>query len=169
MKGAAAALMLLALLPACGGDRVEGADLERCEGLSDLFEAVGCYADLAERWDEPGICDRAAHEGVRWQCYALFAERTSNPRVCDTIPGRTVEHVALRDACTSDVAAKTGDHRLCAKIETPGLRDGCYFKIARESADPEPCRWIAEPGLKEVCAARAEAAGGAPGQEGRQP
>lgn len=89
---------------------------DECASPSNPFEQVSCYAAAARTGNKLSACDRAGHEGVRYQCYEIFAEHTVSAPVCHRIPATTVEHRSLIDLCLSDVAVKSRD---------PGLKSTC--------------------------------------------
>jgi hypothetical protein len=119
--------------------------------VEGLFERGTCFADLAERWQDRGLCDRAGHEGVRYRCYAAFAERRGDARACQAIPATSEEHGALRDRCLADVAKSGDDDDLCGAISGEGTRDGCYMAIARSTGNTTLCEKISDGGLRRIC------------------
>lgn len=126
------------------------AGVAECAEL-DLLSQVGCYADLAEESGELGPCESTTHEGVLHQCYAVVAERRDDPRICQQIPSTTTEHLSLRDLCLSDIAKNRLDPELCGAVETVGFRDGCYFTVAEGVPDSKLCSEITDEGLQRLC------------------
>ena len=125
--------------------------LSQCEDTENLLERIECYAALATDEDDPSVCGRSSHEGVKYQCFAVLAERRGSKELCDEIPSRSPDHKKLRDVCISDVAAQTLSPLLCEEIQTVGLRDSCYAKIGQQSKDTTLCQRIQDPGLRSIC------------------
>ena len=125
--------------------------LSQCEDTENLLERIECYAALATDEDDPSVCGRSSHEGVKYQCFAVLAERRGRKELCDEIPSRSPDHKKLRDVCISDVAAQTRSPLLCEEIQTVGLRDSCYAKIGQQSKDTTLCQRIQDPGLRSIC------------------
>ena len=124
---------------------------DECASDKNLFEQISCYAAAAKATNDLAACDRASHDGVRYQCYAIFAEYAVSPDACRKIPSATGEHRSLIDGCLSDVARKARDPGLCDHIETSGLRDSCYLKLAKALGDPALCAKIQDTGLRSAC------------------
>ena len=148
------AIGLLLLVGSCQGDPDGAADgsasLAACAEL-DLLLQIGCYADAAVERGDLGPCEAAVHEGVQYQCYAVVAERQDDPSLCQQIPTPTAEHLLLKDACLSDIAKNGLDPELCGAVEAEGLRDGCYFAVAEGIPDRTVCSEITDEGLKRLC------------------
>lgn len=123
----------------------------QCEDTENLLERIECYATLATDEDDPSVCGRSSHEGVKYQCYAVLAERRGSKELCNEIPSRSPDHKKLRDVCISDVAAQTLSPILCEEIQTVGLRDSCYVKIGQQTKDTTLCQRIQDPGLRSLC------------------
>lgn len=126
-------------------------NVEECTSKSGLIEQISCYVSYAKAENDLSHCDKAAHEGVRYQCYAIYAEYSKSPEICHKIPSTSEDHRSLIDACLSDVAIKTHNSNLCEKIKTSGLRDSCYFKLAKNLNKTVFCENIQDAGLKSMC------------------
>lgn len=126
-------------------------DIDECASYKNLIEQISCYTAVAKASNDWAPCDRASHEGVRYQCYSIFAEYSGSADVCHKIPPATDEHRSLIDVCLSDVAIKARNPSLCERISTPGLRDSCYVKLAKEVGDLALCAKIRDAGLKSAC------------------
>jgi hypothetical protein len=129
----------------------KGESANQCENLVGVLERIECYVKLATDNDDPSVCGQSSHEGVEYQCYAIVAERQSDEGLCDLIPPRSPDHQKLRDICISDVAKKTVNPLACDRIQTAGLRDSCYAKIGQETGNAELCEKVQDPGLKSMC------------------
>ena len=124
---------------------------DECASIKNSFEQISCYVNLAKKLNELAVCDKASHEGVRYQCYALFAEYSKSSEICHKIPRVTKEHLTLIDICLSDVALKASNPEICENINNSGLRDSCFFKLAKKSSDLTLCEKILDSGLKSGC------------------
>ena len=123
----------------------------QCENLVGVLERIECYVKLATDNDDPSVCGQSTNEGVAYQCYAIVAERRSDDGLCDFIPSRSPDHRQLKDICISDVAKKTLNPLACDRIQTAGLRDSCYAKIGQETGNMELCEKVQDPGLRSMC------------------
>jgi len=117
----------------------------------DLLSQVVCYADSAVERGDLVPCEAAAHEGVQYQCYAVVAERQDDPRLCQEIPPTTAEHLSLKDLCLSDIAKNRLDPELCGAVQAEGIRDGCYFAVAEGIPDRTICTEVTDEGLRRLC------------------
>ena len=146
-------ICLIGLLVLCWAAiaNAAGSDADICAAHENLFAQISCYAQAAKDANDPAPCDRAAHDGVRYQCYAITAEHMASSKLCQKIPAKTDEHRSLIDACLSDVALKAGDAGICADIFTAGLRDSCYFKLAEQTGRSSLCQKIEDKGMKSLC------------------
>jgi hypothetical protein len=124
---------------------------DECASIKNSFEQISCYFNLAKKLNDLTVCDKASHEGVRYQCYALFAEYSKSSEICHKIPRVTKEHLSLIDICLSGVAFKASNPEICENINNSGLRDSCFFKLAKKSGDLTLCEKILDSGLKSGC------------------
>lgn len=143
--------VLLAASAASGGPAAAD-QADQCLEQEQVVERLLCLVDAAKRAGDVEVCQRAEHEGVRWQCVAIFAEYRRDASLCRTIPRGNQDYRELFDVCLSDVAEARGEPELCGEIGTDGLRDSCYLKLVRAGASAVLCARIRDPGLKSACA-----------------
>ena len=138
------ALLTALLLSGCSGKAPRFNDL-------DLYDQVGCFADLAVSRQDIDVCSTAANDGVRNQCYAVAASGLDRLDACNRIEPHSTEHIELRDACISDIALLRHNATLCRQLDSRTLQDSCLFKIYEGTGDTKLCADIADRGLRRLC------------------
>lgn len=124
----------------------------RCNTEALQPAQIQCFIDAAEEAGDPGLCEAAEDEAVRFNCLSLYAERSNNAAPCARIEVTGTETQALRDACISGVAAANRDPALCKATILPVMRDACYMTLVVQfEADPALCGRIRNEKLLAAC------------------
>lgn len=61
---------------------------------------------------------------------------------------------ALKDTCYSDIAKKTNNSELCAKVVNASFAGSCYRTISENTKDKSLCEKITVPYIKTSCLAK---------------
>ncbi len=104
-----------------------------------------CYDRVAQKLDDPEVCDRIGKSDLRDDCVGDIAVSTRDGELCDTIGGSSE-----RDECYHDVSDRTNDIELCDKI-TGDLKGDCIANVAANTGDTDACEGIADINAKDDC------------------
>lgn len=151
IAGALALMLSVTVGPSSASAQSED-PASRCNAEAMQPAQIRCFIDAAEAAGDPGLCEAAEDEAVRFNCLSLYAERSGNAAPCARIEVTDTETQALRDACISGVAAANRDPALCKATILPVMRDACYMTLVVQfDADPALCGKVKNEKLLAAC------------------
>jgi len=127
---------------------VRAGDPNMCAEL-DESESKGridrCYDRVAQKLDDPDVCNRIGSSDKRDDCVGDIAISTRDGELCDTVGGSEA-----RDECYHDVSDRTNDIKLCDKI-SGNLKGDCIANVAANTGDTDACDSLTDPNAKDEC------------------
>ena len=122
---------------------VEKQDVEICKKAKTKEFIASCFAQVAAKAGNPGLCDSAPAD-ARDQCYSEAARQAGSAATCEKI-----QDVNVKDNCFYSYASSKGDSSVCEKIKNESSRDGCYMSVAYR--EPSLCGKIVNAQMKQDC------------------